>query len=91
MSSQKVYDASYTAALIGGEAGESDDEFLMDSDEEDEEYIPPLPKADWNDTELDNDSSDSGRAFCALSCVHCVANYLLLILIILNDFCSHDT
>ena len=61
-SSRRVYNASYAAALIGGEASKSDDEFLVDSDDEDEEYIPPLSWSGWNDEELDNDSSDSGGA-----------------------------
>ena len=65
MSSQRFYNALAAAALIGGEAGESDDENLVESDEDDEEYLPPLQQTYWSEVEESEDEIDSGIYFDA--------------------------
>ena len=70
MCSRKVYDLSSAVALVGGELGESDDENLVDS-EDDEDYLPPAQSYDLlqNDANRpDEELDESGEFELSVTC-----------------------
>ena len=70
MSSRKFYDLSSAVALVGGELGESDDENLVDS-EDDEDYLPPAQSYDLlqnDENRPDEELDESGEFELSVTC-----------------------
>ena len=70
MCSRKFYDLSSAVALVGGELGESDDENLVDS-EDDEDYLPPAQSYDLlqnDENRPDEELDESGEFELSVTC-----------------------
>ena len=70
MCSRKFYDLSSAVALVGGELGESDDENLVDS-EDDEDYLPPAQSYDLlqnDENRPDEELDESGEFELSATC-----------------------
>ena len=70
MCSRKFYDLSSAVALVGGELGESDDENLVDS-EDDEDYLPPAQSYDLLQNDVnrpDEELDESGEFELSVTC-----------------------